>query len=437
MDDHAGRVEHAAAATAARARASRSRARATRSASTAAPARSSARRSSITARAAATASACGASSSAASRSTDGKVAQAVHRGEGYAGRVVCGSALCRVCGGRRRTAAGEGGCSDGDGVSFRLEPGFRRWGTLCRWERQFVPRTLAEGVERNEMPVERGDRAVLAMAARQHACITSAQLVDAGLGRHAIAHRLGTGWLRRMFRGVYLVGPLEAEHSRAMAATLAVGERGLLSHYPAAVLWRLRPAAEGPIDVTVPDRKTRDRPGIRVHRSHLHPRDATRHHGIPVTSPARTLLDLAATATATRARPRGRTRPRCSGGSPLHSLNEQFSALPPPSRNRGTEQGAIRTDPALTRSEAERRMLELVRAARLPQPEANATRLRAGKWTSCGATRAPGGRSRRLRLPLIAPFVRAGPAKGCGADRSRRTESCASPGGRSPTSRQP
>ena len=68
------------------------------------------------------------------------------------------------------------------------------------------------------------------------------QLERAGLGRHAVAHGAQTGWLRPLHRGVYLVGPLETEHSRAMAATLAAGPGALLSHYPAAVLWGLRPA---------------------------------------------------------------------------------------------------------------------------------------------------------------------------------------------------
>jgi very-short-patch-repair endonuclease len=200
--------------------------------------------------------------------------------------------------------------------------------------------------------------------------VTSAQLAEAGLSRHAIAHRLGTGWLRRMHRGVYLVGPLETQHSRAMAATLAVGEEALLSHYAAAVLWGLRPAREGPIDVTVPGRETRHRNGIRTHTvTHLHRTDATRKDGILVTSPARTLLDLAATATQRdldRATEEAQVQRRVS----THSLNEQFSRYP---THRGTAalRKAVRTDPALTRSEAERRALELIRAARLPPPETN------------------------------------------------------------------
>jgi very-short-patch-repair endonuclease len=219
------------------------------------------------------------------------------------------------------------------------------------------------------MPVDEGVRAVVALASRRHAVVSSAELTEAGLGRHAVAHRVAVGWLRRMFRGVYLVGPLETPHSWAMAAALAVGKGAVVSHYSAAVLWELRPPREGPVDVTVPGRKTRGRPGIRVHRSRLHPHDATRRHEIPVTSPARTLLDLAA-ALPQRDVARATEEAQVQRRVTSHSLNEQFKRYP---RHRGTAalRKAIRTDAAFTRSEAERRAIELIRAARLPTPEAN------------------------------------------------------------------
>ncbi len=225
------------------------------------------------------------------------------------------------------------------------------------------------------MPVERGDRAVLVVAGRQHAVVTSAQLADAGLSRHAIAHRLRTGWLRRKHRGVYLVGPLEVQHSRAMAAVLAVGEGALLSHHAAAVLRELRAPREGLIDVTVAGRETQAREGIRTHTARLHPRDATRHQGLPVTSAARTLLDLAATLPQRdldRAVEQAEVQRRVS----THSLTEQLRRYP---HHRGAAAltKAIRTDPALTRSKLERRMLELVRAARLPEPKTN---VKLGSW---------------------------------------------------------
>ena len=215
----------------------------------------------------------------------------------------------------------------------------------------------------------RADREVFAVAGRQHGAITVGQLAEAGLSHDAVAHRVKRGWLRRKYRGVYLVGPLETPHTNAMAAVRAVGDGALLSHYPAAVLWGLRPPRTEPMHVTVVGRDVRSTE-FAVHRvAHLHPHDATRRHGIPVTSPARTLLDLATTAShkdLDRATNEARV---------LHlvtdlSLNEQFSRYP---RHRGTQavRAAMRTDPALTRSEAERRVLDLIRRAQLPAPEAN------------------------------------------------------------------
>ena len=154
------------------------------------------------------------------------------------------------------------------------------------------------------------------------------------------------------------------------AAVLAVGEGALLSHFAAAEVWELCAARPGPIDVTVPGRNARNRAGVRVHRvTHLHPSDITRRHDLPITSPARTLLDLA-----TRLTPRDLARAteeaQVQRRVTSHSLNEQFRRYP---NHRGTAalRSATPTNPSLTRSEAERRLLELIRAARLPAPQTN------------------------------------------------------------------
>lgn len=79
-----------------------------------------------------------------------------------------------------------------------------------------------------------------------------------------------------------------------MAAVLAVGDGAVLSHGTAAALWEFLKPIAGPIDVTVPgDGGRARRPCIRCHRSRtLCPADVTRRHGIPVTTPARTVADL-------------------------------------------------------------------------------------------------------------------------------------------------
>jgi very-short-patch-repair endonuclease len=220
------------------------------------------------------------------------------------------------------------------------------------------------------------DRKVVAVARRQHGLVTTPQLFATGLTGDAIKHRVKQGWLRRRHRGVYLVGPLETPLTRAMAAVLAYGDGALLSHYSAAVVWGLRPAPGHVMHVTVAGRTVRSRDGIRAHSvRHLHPHDATRHRGIPVTSPARTLLDLT-TAVSARDLSRAADEARVHRLVTDVSLNEQFKRYP---HHRGTAalRKVIQTEPALTRSEAERRLLELIRAARLPEPETN---VRVGRW---------------------------------------------------------
>lgn len=215
------------------------------------------------------------------------------------------------------------------------------------------------------------ERAALALAGRQHCVISYAQLLAVGFSPDVVRNRAARGWLRRYHRGVYLVGPVEPPLARAMAATLACGDGALLSHHPAAVLWGLCPPLAGAMHVTVVGRNVRGPAGVTVHRvGRLDPADATSHHGIPVTSASRTLLDVAATAPR-RELDRAVNEARVHRLVTDHSLDEQFSRYP---THRGTRafRQAIRTEPKLTRSEAERRLLELIRDSRLPEPETNA-----------------------------------------------------------------
>ena len=70
----------------------------------------------------------------------------------------------------------------------------------------------------------------------------------------------------------------------------------MISHASAAAAWRILPEHEGPIHLTLTGRRPRARAGIAVHECRaLDPRDIRRLEGVPATSPARTLVDLAAT----------------------------------------------------------------------------------------------------------------------------------------------
>jgi Transcriptional regulator, AbiEi antitoxin/Protein of unknown function (DUF559) len=134
------------------------------------------------------------------------------------------------------------------------------------------------------------------LATRQYGVVSRRQLLALGLGPGAIDSRLRSGRLHRLHRGVYAVG-----HSRLskrgiwLAAVLAYGEGALLSHESAAALWGLIDPPLVPVDVTA----THGRPGrkgIRLHRANVHPRERSARHGIPVTSVAQALLDMAALA---------------------------------------------------------------------------------------------------------------------------------------------
>jgi predicted transcriptional regulator of viral defense system len=210
--------------------------------------------------------------------------------------------------------------------------------------------------------VVRPDRAVIALARRQHGAVTAWQLGRLGWSADAIAHRVAAGWLVRVHRGVYLVGPVASARAGMMAAALACGRGAWVSRGSAAVLWSLTRADPGDVHVLVVARNVRSRRSIRVHRTaRLHPADATRREGVPVTSLARTLLDLATTASP-------RELARAVEEAQIHhhlsdrSLDEQFKRYPHHPGVKALKQATL-TDPALTRSEAERRLVDLIRTA--------------------------------------------------------------------------
>jgi predicted transcriptional regulator of viral defense system len=139
------------------------------------------------------------------------------------------------------------------------------------------------------------DVAVKRLAERQHGVVSLPQLRTVGLGTDAVGKRVAAGRLTRLHRGVYAVG-----HGRLtlrghwMAAVLAYGPTAVLSHRSAAALYGIRPDNRPKTDITLPSPSARRRPGIDVHRSTtLDPKDITTVDGIPCTTLARTLLDLA------------------------------------------------------------------------------------------------------------------------------------------------
>jgi hypothetical protein len=115
-----------------------------------------------------------------------------------------------------------------------------------------------------------------------------------GVGSRAIDHRVACERLHLVHRGVYAVGHrLLSRHGRWPAAVLACGPGAVLSHRSAAALWDIRSTGRVSVEVTSPKR-LHPRPGLHPHRAVLPADEITVHDTIPATTPARTLLDLAA-----------------------------------------------------------------------------------------------------------------------------------------------
>jgi very-short-patch-repair endonuclease len=221
------------------------------------------------------------------------------------------------------------------------------------------------------------DHRIAALAEDQHGLVTAAQLRLAGVSSSSISRRLEAGRLHRIHRGVYAVGHCAPNpDARLHAAVLAVGGDAVLSHVSAAGLWGLLRAAlldaSRPTDVTT-TRNLGQRRGIRVHRTPTLPRrDTTRQRGIPVTTPARTLVDLAGVAPASWLR-------RAVREAEVLRLVDiaQLGAATAGRRGAARLRELVSDGPAPTRSELEDRTLDLMRRHGLPRPLVNAT-VRAG-----------------------------------------------------------
>jgi very-short-patch-repair endonuclease len=141
------------------------------------------------------------------------------------------------------------------------------------------------------------DEKIVALAQAQHMRVSREQLLAAGISDAVMYRRVRNRRLVRVHPGVFALPhteelPLGAE----AAALLACGSDALLSHHSASTLWRLRPGVARPVHVTIPSaRGAPDLDGITIHRSGiLSAADVRIHERLPITSPARTLLDVAA-----------------------------------------------------------------------------------------------------------------------------------------------
>jgi very-short-patch-repair endonuclease len=132
------------------------------------------------------------------------------------------------------------------------------------------------------------------IASSQHGIVARSQVVNLGIAGNTVDRWLRSGRLHRLHPGVYAVGHTAiTRRGWWMAAVLASGDGAVLSHRSATALWGIWGSGTGETHVTVP-RKSRSQSTIRRHFSLLPPDEREVHDGIPVTSAARAILDLAA-----------------------------------------------------------------------------------------------------------------------------------------------
>lgn len=219
------------------------------------------------------------------------------------------------------------------------------------------------------------DQRIAAIAGLQRGFVARWQLLAAGIQSGAVDRMLANGRLLQAHRGVYSVGHSTTQPlGRETAALLAVGPQAVLSHRSAAVAWGLAPTRPDsiPVEVLVPRRHVRRRHGIIAHRTtRLDANEVRIHQGLPVTSPARTCLDIAADVTL-------RELERAVDEALVRRIVRLQQLRDAVDRDSGRRGGPIltalidhRKTSTISRSQAEERMLGLIRAANFPQAEMN------------------------------------------------------------------
>jgi very-short-patch-repair endonuclease len=199
---------------------------------------------------------------------------------------------------------------------------------------------------------------------RQHGLIARRQLLELGFTNEAIDHRVRSGRLHRIRRGVYAVGRSDLTfHGFLIAGVLAAGPDAVLSHTSAGVLWRIVDPKPGPLHVSTPtDRRPAD---LVIHRRPWITDHTTHRHNIRVTNPTLTLIDLATLLIDDELEAAVNTADRRNVIDPetLRRGLDRFGGQRGVARLRRLLDHHTRTD-----SHLERRFLRLVRRSGLPEP---------------------------------------------------------------------
>jgi very-short-patch-repair endonuclease len=196
-------------------------------------------------------------------------------------------------------------------------------------------------------------------------------MLDLGYTRQTIGVWAQEGKLHRIYRGVYAVGHQALTWDGRLLAAVLANEPAVASHWTAAWISGLLRTRPGTFHLTAPSRRHRKRLVV-VHYARLDPEDHAVVDGIPVTSPARTVLDLAPD----RSR---RDLDRLMNRAEERELldRRRFEALADrtgghPGRAKfSTALRDFKPEAATLRSDLERRFRRLVLAAGLPTPQSN------------------------------------------------------------------
>lgn len=227
-------------------------------------------------------------------------------------------------------------------------------------------------------PQSRPDVVVARRASDEWGVLSLVELQACGLSRREIEVRVRNGWLHPIYRGVYAVGHAAVSPEGTwLAATKAIGPDAVLSHFAASCHWEFIKWDGRHPEVTVPRVGVRGCSGIRVHcTSVLEPCDLMHHNGIPVTSPVRTLVDLAAIANDKLLRTAVRRA--------LAKRRTSIRQLVATRRRLGGRRGSARLDRVLrdaapTRTELEDVIYDLIVDAGFVRPDVNRPLLLAGR----------------------------------------------------------
>lgn len=138
-------------------------------------------------------------------------------------------------------------------------------------------------------------RAVIALAARQHGRVATAQLRALGWTDTVVRRRVTAGWLVREHRGAYrLAGAPHSPLARSASAILAVSPSASVTHVSGLAHHGVLPEdPAAPVHLTTP-RHHRSRAGIELHQAALRPDEIVRFEGVAVASLVRCLLDVSA-----------------------------------------------------------------------------------------------------------------------------------------------